>query len=61
MQQIRTNEPGATPMKLEPIFERLQISAELWVRSVLKFRKIVPLSNRRLGNNARQERQSQHK
>ena len=37
--QIRTDKRGSTPKELAPIFERLQISAELWVESVLNFRK----------------------
>jgi hypothetical protein len=37
--QIRSDKRGATPKELEPIFERLEISAELWVDFVLNFRK----------------------
>ena len=37
--QIRSDKRGATPKELEPIFERLEISAELWVDCVLNFRK----------------------
>jgi REP element-mobilizing transposase RayT len=37
--QIRSDKRSATPKELEPIFERLEISAELWVDCVLNFRK----------------------
>ena len=37
--QIRTDKRGGTPKELAPIFDRLQISAELWIESVLNFRK----------------------
>ncbi|MFO0979157.1 MAG: transposase [Planctomycetaceae bacterium] len=37
--QIRTDKRGSTPAELEPLFERLQISAELWVDCVKNFRK----------------------
>ncbi|MEI7699187.1 MAG: hypothetical protein WCK86_05285, partial [Planctomycetia bacterium] len=29
--QVRADKHGAMPEELEPLFERLQISAELWV------------------------------
>ena len=37
--QIRTDKRGSTPAELEPLFERLEISAELWVDCVKNFRK----------------------
>jgi hypothetical protein len=37
--QIRNNKRGAMPANLAPLFERLGISAELWVDCVLNFRK----------------------
>lgn len=37
--QIRTDKRGSTPAELEPLFERLEISAELWVDCVTNFRK----------------------
>jgi REP element-mobilizing transposase RayT len=37
--QIRSNKRGAMPANLEPMFERLGISKELWVDCVLNFRK----------------------
>jgi hypothetical protein len=37
--QIRTGKRGATPAELAPVFERLQISAELWVECVTHFHK----------------------
>ena len=37
--QIRTDKRGAMPANLEPLFERLAISTELWVDCVLNFRK----------------------
>ena len=37
--QIRTDKRGSMPSDLEPIFERLGISAELWVDCVVNFRK----------------------
>jgi len=37
--QIRSDKRGAMPANLEPLFERLGISTELWVACVLNFRK----------------------
>ena len=37
--QIRSGKRGAMPEHLEPLFERLGISAELWVDCVVNFRK----------------------
>ena len=37
--QIRSHKRGAMPANLEPLFERLGISTELWVDCVLNFRK----------------------
>ena len=37
--QIRSDKRGAMPANLEPLFERLGISPELWVDCVLNFRK----------------------
>jgi REP element-mobilizing transposase RayT len=37
--QIRTGKRGSTPAELAPVFERLQISAELWVECVTHFHK----------------------
>ncbi len=37
--QIRSGKRGAMPEHLEPMFERLEISADLWVDCVLNFRK----------------------
>jgi len=37
--QIRTDKRGSMPAHLEPIFERLGISTELWVECVMNFRK----------------------
>jgi REP element-mobilizing transposase RayT len=37
--QVRTDKRGAMPPHLEPIMERLGISAELWVECVVNFRK----------------------
>ena len=37
--QIRTDKCGAMPANLEPLFERLGISTELWVDCVVNFRK----------------------
>ena len=37
--QIRSDKRGAMPANLEPLFERLGISTELWVDCVLNFRK----------------------
>ncbi|HQX51258.1 MAG TPA: hypothetical protein PLR25_15185 [Planctomycetaceae bacterium] len=37
--QIRTDKRGAMPQNLEPLFERLGISTELWVDCVVNFRK----------------------
>jgi hypothetical protein len=37
--QIRTDKRGAMPKHLEPLFERLGISADLWVDCVVNFRK----------------------
>ena len=37
--QIRKGKRGALPKNLEPLFERLEISAELWVDCVVNFRK----------------------
>ena len=37
--QIRSGKRGAMPENLEPMFERLGISAELWVDCVVNFRK----------------------
>jgi hypothetical protein len=35
--QVRADKRGAMPAELEPLFERLQISAELWVECVENF------------------------
>jgi len=37
--QIRSGKRGAMPADLEPLFERLGISTELWVDCVVNFRK----------------------
>ncbi len=37
--QIRSDKRGAMPKNLEPLFERLGISTELWVDCVMNFRK----------------------
>ena len=37
--QIRSDKPSAMPANLEPLFERLGISTEVWVDCVLNFRK----------------------
>ena len=37
--QVRTDKRGAMPADLEPIMERLGVSAELWVECVMNFRK----------------------
>jgi REP element-mobilizing transposase RayT len=37
--QVRTDKRGAMPVDLEPIMERLGVSAELWVECVMNFRK----------------------
>jgi hypothetical protein len=37
--QIRSDKRGAMPANLEPLFERLGISTELWADCVLNFRK----------------------
>ena len=37
--QIRSDKRGAMPQNLEPLFERLGISTELWVDCVLNFKK----------------------
>ena len=37
--QIRTDKRGAMPQHLESMFERLGISAELWVDCVVNFRR----------------------
>ena len=37
--QVRTGKRGATPAELAPVFERLEISAELWVECVTHFHK----------------------
>ena len=37
--QIRSDKRGAMPANLEPLFERLGISTEVWVDCVLNFRK----------------------
>lgn len=37
--QIRTGKRGAMPENLQPIFERLGISPEMWVDCVVNFRK----------------------
>ena len=37
--QIRSDKRGAIPANLEPLFERLGISTELWVDCVVNFRK----------------------
>jgi REP element-mobilizing transposase RayT len=37
--QIRSDKRGAMPANLEPLFERLGISTEMWVDCVLNFRK----------------------
>ena len=37
--QIRSDKRGAMPAHLEPLFERLGISTELWVDCVVNFRK----------------------
>ena len=37
--QIRTDQRGAMPQHLESTFERLGISAELWVNCVVNFRR----------------------
>jgi hypothetical protein len=37
--EIRTGKRGSTPAELAPVFERLQISAELWVECVTHFHK----------------------
>jgi REP element-mobilizing transposase RayT len=37
--QVRSDKRGAMPAELEPLFERLQISAELWVDCVENFHK----------------------
>ena len=37
--QIRTDKRGSMPSGLEPLLERLGISAELWVECVVNFRK----------------------
>ena len=37
--QIRTDKRGAMPQNLESMFERLGISAELWVDCVVNFRR----------------------
>ena len=37
--QIRSGKRGAMPANLEPLFERLGISTELWVDCVVNFRK----------------------
>ena len=37
--QIRSDKRGAMPANLEPLFERLGISTELWVDCVVNFRK----------------------
>ena len=38
-QQVRSGKRGAMPQNLEPLFERLGISTELWVDCVVNFRK----------------------
>ncbi|MEI7702910.1 MAG: hypothetical protein WCK86_24155, partial [Planctomycetia bacterium] len=37
--QIRTGKRGATPAGIQPLFERLEISAELWVECVAHFHR----------------------
>ncbi len=37
--QIRSDKRGAMPQNLAPLFERLEISTELWVDCVVNFRK----------------------
>lgn len=37
--QIRSGKRGATPQNVDPLFERLGISGELWVDCVMNFRK----------------------
>ena len=37
--QVRTGKRGATPAERAPVFERLEISAELWVECVTHFHK----------------------
>ena len=37
--QIRSDKRGAMPANLEPLFERLGISAEMWAAYVMNFRK----------------------
>jgi hypothetical protein len=37
--QVRTDKRGSMPADLEPIMERLGVSAELWVECVVNFRK----------------------
>ena len=37
--QIRSDKRGAMPANLEPLFQRLGISTELWVDCVVNFRK----------------------
>jgi len=37
--QIRTGKRGSKPGNLEPLFERLGISTDLWVNCVMNFRK----------------------
>ncbi|MEI7698511.1 MAG: hypothetical protein WCK86_01840 [Planctomycetia bacterium] len=37
--QLRADKRGAMPAELQPLFERLQISAELWVECVENFHK----------------------
>jgi hypothetical protein len=37
--QIRTGKRGSMPRNLEPLFERLGISTDLWVDCVMNFRK----------------------
>ncbi len=42
--QIRSDKRGAMQAHLQPLFERLGISTELWVDCVLNFRKWFRLS-----------------
>ena len=37
--QVRTDKRGAMPENLQPLFERLGVSAELWVDCVVNFRR----------------------
>jgi hypothetical protein len=37
--QIRTDNRGSMPAHLEPLFERLGISSDLWVECVVNYRK----------------------